>query len=55
MCIRDSAQIIERHQEQLQKYGELMSQIDSRPIKLAVYFPMLSELRSWDFEKSKTR
>ena len=49
------AQIIERHQEQLQKYGELMSQIDSRPIKLAVYFPMLSELRSWDFEKSKTR
>lgn len=40
----------ERHKPQLENYGRLMSQLDSRPIKLAVYFPMLGELRSWDFQ-----
>ena len=45
-------QIADRHRDQLQKYGQLMSQIDHRPIKLAVYFPMLSKLRSWNYEKS---
>jgi len=38
-----------RHRTQLEKYGRLMSQIDARPIKLAVYFPLLRQLRSWDF------
>lgn len=42
-------QVKERHAAQLEKYGELMSKIDSRPIKLAVYFPLLKQLRSWDF------
>ncbi len=43
-------QIADRHRVQLQRYGNLMSQIDSRKIKLAVYFPMLAKLRSWDFK-----
>jgi len=33
-----------RHRTQLEKYGRLMSQIDARPIKLAVYFPLLRDL-----------
>ena len=43
------SQIEERHREQLTKYGELMSQVDSRRIKLAVYFPLLKQLRTWDY------
>ncbi len=43
-------QIELRHRQQLEKYGELMSQIESRPIKLALYFPLLKQFRSWDFE-----
>ena len=42
-------QVATRHRAQLQKYGALMSQLDDRPIKLAIYFPMLGELRSWDY------
>lgn len=44
-------QIATRHRAQLQKYGELLSQIDDRPIKLAVYFPLLRQLRAWDFQQ----
>lgn len=40
-------QIAERHRPQLDNYGQLMRELDSRPIKLAVYFPLLGELRSW--------
>jgi len=42
-------QVATRHRGQLEKYGVLMRQIDDRPIKLAVYFPMLAQLRSWDY------
>ena len=42
-------QLKERHQSQLEKYGRLMSQIDSKPIRLAVYFPLLKQLRAWDY------
>jgi len=42
-------QVTERHQKQLHHYAALMRQMDSRPIKLAVYFPMLAKLRSWDY------
>jgi len=40
-------QVAERHRSQLEKYGQLMSKIDHRPIKLAVYFPLLKQLRTW--------
>ena len=39
-----------RHRAQLEKYAALMSQIDTRPIRLAVYFPLLKQLRSWDYQ-----
>jgi ATP-dependent helicase/nuclease subunit A len=42
-------QIEKRHRPQLQNYGALMSELDDRPIKLAIYFPMLAKLRSWDY------
>lgn len=43
-------QVQERHRDQLTKYGELMSKVDSRPIKLAVYFPLLKQLRYWEYQ-----
>ena len=42
-------QVKDRHQNQLEKYGRLMSQIDSKPIRLAIYFPLLKQLRAWDY------
>ena len=41
-----------RHRPQLEKYGALMHEIDARPIKLAVYFPLLRQLRVWDYSDS---
>ncbi len=37
----------ERYAEQLQKYGQLMQAMDSRPIKLGLYFPLLKGWREW--------
>ena len=45
-------QIEKRHRLQLQHYGALMSKLDDRPIKLAIYFPMLGKLRSWDYQEN---
>ncbi len=47
-------QIALRHRPQLQKYGALMSQLDGRPIKLAVYFPLLKVLRTWTYQADLT-
>ncbi|GHA10246.1 ATP-dependent helicase [Arenicella chitinivorans] len=41
-----------RHRPQLEKYGALMREIDARPIKLAVYFPLLRQLRVWEYVDS---
>lgn len=46
-------QVAERHRSQLQKYGALMSQIDQRPTRLAVYFPMLKQLRTWSYNRDE--
>ena len=43
-------QVEKRHRTQLEKYGDLMHQLEPGPIKLAVYFPMLSKLRYWDYK-----
>ncbi|GAA6138005.1 UvrD-helicase domain-containing protein [Arenicella sp. 4NH20-0111] len=43
-------QVRDRHRKQLMRYGQLMSRVDDRPIKLAVYFPLLKQLRIWDYE-----
>lgn len=37
----------ERYQEQLQRYDRLMIQRDARPIRLALYFPLLGGWREW--------
>jgi len=44
-------QQLERHRSQLEKYGELISELDDAPIQLAVYFPLL-QLRSWRYQKT---
>ena len=40
---------VERHRQQLEQYGQLFSELEQRPIQLAVYFPLLKQLRSWRF------
>jgi len=36
-----------RYREQLERYGRLMSAMDPRPIRLALYFPVLGGWREW--------
>ncbi len=40
----------QRYQEQLQRYGRLMSAMDPRPIRLGLYFPAMGGWREWPFE-----
>lgn len=40
----------ERYQEQLQRYGDIYAALESRPIKLALYLPMLKRMVSWDYQ-----
>jgi len=42
-------QVQNRHKAQLEKYGFLFSQVDARPIQLAVYFPLLKQLIVWPY------
>jgi hypothetical protein len=37
----------ERYREQLERYARLMTQRDDRPIRLGLYFPLLSAWREW--------
>jgi ATP-dependent exoDNAse (exonuclease V) beta subunit len=37
----------ERYREQLERYARLMIQRDPRPIRLALYFPLLGGWREW--------
>ena len=37
----------ERYQDQLERYARLLGQRDSRPIRLALYFPLLGGWREW--------
>jgi ATP-dependent exoDNAse (exonuclease V) beta subunit len=37
----------ERYRPQLESYARLMSRLDSRPIRLGLYFPMLQAWREW--------
>jgi len=39
----------EHYCEQLENYARLVSAFDSRPIKLALYFPLMQHLESWDY------
>ena len=37
----------ERYQSQLEKYGTLFKEMESKPVKLALYFPLLQGWREW--------
>lgn len=39
----------QRYREQLERYGRLLSAMDSRPIRLGLYFPAMGGWREWPF------
>jgi ATP-dependent exoDNAse (exonuclease V) beta subunit len=39
----------ERYAEQLQRYGDIYAQLETRPIKLALYLPLLKRMVAWDY------
>ena len=41
----------ERYRDQLERYATLLARLDSRPIRLALYFPLLKGWREWEIEK----
>jgi hypothetical protein len=38
-----------RYQQQLENYARLFAALDSRPIRLGLYFPLLGAWREWEF------
>jgi ATP-dependent exoDNAse (exonuclease V) beta subunit len=38
---------VARYEAQLERYAEAMAAIDPRPIRVALYFPLLAEFRDW--------
>ena len=43
---------ITRYQDRMEMYARLMQDIDARPIRLGLYFPLLSGWREWEYMKS---
>ncbi len=41
----------QRYRQQLQKYGYLMQLQETRPIRLALYFPLLKAWREWEYQQ----
>jgi ATP-dependent exoDNAse (exonuclease V) beta subunit len=39
-----------RYREQLETYAQLVRQLEDRPIRLALYFPLFAAWRTWDFD-----
>jgi ATP-dependent exoDNAse (exonuclease V) beta subunit len=39
---------VERYRPQLERYANAMALIDTRPIRLGLYFPLLSAFREWE-------
>ena len=40
---------VDRYREQLEKYAEIVSSLDDRPIQVGLYFPLLKGWREWSF------
>jgi ATP-dependent helicase/nuclease subunit A len=38
---------VERYRPQLERYAAAMSQVDARPLRVGLYFPLLRAFRSW--------
>ena len=39
-----------RYQSQLENYASLMNSMDPRPVKLALYFPLMRQMLTWDYQ-----
>ncbi|MBN1237165.1 MAG: PD-(D/E)XK nuclease family protein, partial [Gammaproteobacteria bacterium] len=39
---------VERYRPQLQRYAAAIASLDTRPIRVGLYFPLLKSLRSWE-------
>jgi len=39
-----------RYRDQLERYGRALSLLDSRPQRLALYFPLVGGWREWEAE-----
>jgi hypothetical protein len=46
---------VERYGAQLERYARALAAVDARPIELALYFPLLGELRSWPSAATASR
>ena len=44
------AREVERYRGQLERYGRLVAALDARPIRLALYYPLLRAWREWPFQ-----
>ena len=43
-------QLIERgYKQQLERYAHAFSQLETRPIKMGIYFPLLQQWREWEY------
>ncbi len=42
-----------RYQSQLEEYAQAMQALDPRPIRLGLYFPLLSGWREWPFDEGR--
>ena len=45
---------MERYRKQLESYAALVSAIDSRPIRLGLYFPLVKGWREWGYQRTMT-
>lgn len=45
------SQEIQRYRPQLERYAQLLQQMESRPIRLGLYFPVLSKWLEWEFSQ----
>lgn len=42
----------DRYRQQLEKYAALFKNLEHRPIRLGLYFPLLNGWREWEYEKT---
>jgi ATP-dependent exoDNAse (exonuclease V) beta subunit len=43
---------VARYRPQLERYAQALARIDSRPIRLGLYFPLLGSFRDWSFARA---
>jgi ATP-dependent exoDNAse (exonuclease V) beta subunit len=45
----------DRYRDQLERYAALLARVESRPIRLGLYFPLLKGWREWDAARATAR